>query len=204
MRWKFLAALPLSALVIIGGCSGSSKLSISNPSKNVYLIPAQTFSCYARLQASSGTISYDISSKYFQLQGVSLSWADTTSTLYIATIFLKFTVPSTNQVYTCSIGGSELLAENTANPTADTSWYGTQIASIAPATSSGPTTIALSCPIICGGITTAITDGSGNSDDPNFTVNATMEVIGYSQNTTSGQQVPVQLDSYFDVINLAE
>jgi len=197
MKLEKLIFLSFAVLGLFTSCSGTSHLSVNNPSQQTYLIPAQTQSCYAKTQATSGTtITYDVSAKYFELQGVTISWNDPNTTLYVAVIYLKFMVPSTNTLYTCTIAGNELLATNVLTPPAG--WNATGIATVGP-----NSTVALTCPITCGGVTTATTDGNGNSVDVGFTNSASMEVIGFAQDA-SLHQTPASITSYFDVINIAQ
>lgn len=202
MSFRLLFFLPLA---ILAGCSGKSHLSINNTPQQTYLIPAQTFSCYAKAVAAASTstitMTYDVSAKYFQLQGVNFSWNDPNTTLYIATINLTFTIPGTSTAYTCAIAGNELLSTYapTLSGAIPTSWVTTGVATV---TSSAPVT--LTCPITCGGVTTTTADpNTGNQIDTGFTANASMEVIGYSQGPAlNSTQTPVYLTSYFDVVNI--
>lgn len=182
----FIFATSMNAMA---ASDNTSHLTITNPTPVAYLIPAVAQSCFAK-QASiyySPVPSFDVSPKFFSVAGIQLAWNDPQSTLYVATIQLRFTVPGTNALYTCSISGNELLATSQV-------WWNQKGASV---DSSSP--VALNCPLTCGGVSTVLNDQADHS----FSTDAKIEVIGYSEDK-KGNQAPLLQSTSVKIVNLTE
>jgi len=178
----FISSLLLAFSLNAAAVPGPAALTINNPSAMAYLIPYATQSCAMR-RNSTGAVTYDVPGKYFSLPAIKFSWADPNTTLYIASIFIKFDIPSSHTSYTCTIAGSELAATYS-------SWWTTGVASV-----SSKEDVSLNCPLVCGDVVSAV-----GSSDAAFSADTKMDVIGYAQDA-QGKQTPVTQEILFKVIN---
>ena len=185
-------AIVTGALFGLLSCSkgADTYLEIKTSSPTSYLIPAATSSCfdYYTSASTSVALSQSVSSKYFTVRGLKFNWNHAYNALTIAVIRLKFNDDNLNGEYKCDIGGDDLSALKY-----DTTTFVTWTASI-PATGSysNTTTVAMSCDIRCGGITTK---------ELGFRTTGRIQVLGY-MTEPDGNQVPVNVSTPFSIENL--
>lgn len=201
-HWKVLI-VSMAAMVLLPNCSQTeSALEATLSPSRTYVINATAKSCITKkTEDPTNPSPNDVGAAFFQLQYLTVSWPDTTKTLIVASIRLKFQGPFfSGGSYTCEFAGDNLLALN------DT-WYskgeaavgGPEIASYKAPTDAAQrytpaTSVSITCPIICGGIDA--TKG--------FQAAGTVDIIGFSRNASTGELVPERTTGFLSIESLGE
>jgi hypothetical protein len=182
----------LAAALVLSACTSSEEdesiLDFTFNNKTAYLIPAETASCVATVQAlnSGAPPSADISSRYFSLMNPVLSWGDASTTGYVALIKIKITSPSIQGgEYTCTISGEEL---STLYGTTTELWNFTL-------EEGTPRTPYKDCPTMKCGSVEVVTDTP-------FTAVANIDVYGFSRDNATLEEIPVRKKTSIRVENL--
>lgn len=175
---------------------GSSDLVPKISKSATYLIPSDTASCVSKyvgtLDPLAG-ISRDISSKYFQLKNMTLSYKKINSKFTLVLIQITSNSNYLGGDYKCEIGGDELSVLTFKS--GDSSTYRIWDGIIDPAVSTqlvSSGVVTFNCPITCGGI---------QPEDVDFQSTATIKFIGY-ETDQNGDETPLSITDSFIIQNL--
>lgn len=190
-----IARIFIASLILIQlGCAEEEEsLDVSIRGDNALLISATTKSCQLRrtMEDSPPTTlpADDISSAFFEIDGINLAWTKPKSTLVISMIRVKTDSPAIS----CDFGGDSLAALSAV-------WWnqgrkalvGNQPVDFGDGNTITPAaTLQLGCPLICGGVS-----ASGGP----FVAQGTIEIVGYSLDEY-GNKSPVKVLDFFTVEN---
>jgi hypothetical protein len=200
----FISTLTLFACMSCS--SGQQDLEVSFTGKdNIYLIPADTESCYSKFNPDNLGNSNDVSKKYFQIKNPTFVWKSTKANFYIVAIKVTLNAMQfPGGVYTAILAGNELASLNNS--------YGEWNGELPAATSEDTPTIVPSqdhpdrlnslvfCPMTFGGI--SIPD----TQDTDFSASGSVQIIGIqrtiSNGAETGEEVPLTITSSITVNNI--
>lgn len=179
-KYFFLLLAAISALSCSQGKSESDDLKLTFSNAQAYLIEDTASSCLAltAADASGAAAAKDVSSFYFSLQNPQLAWDNASKTVSISLMRVSFKNPYVT--YTKTLGADELLAVFNTTGT------------LAPGATTSPNSL---CPNLRFG-------GVNPTEGSSFSVTATIEIIGFSKDSSSGEQFPITAKATIPIVKL--
>lgn len=206
LKTIFISTLAL--LACMSCSSGQQDLEVTFTGKdNIYLIPADTESCYSKFNPDNIGNSNDVSKKYFQIKNPTFVWKNTKANFYIVAIKVTLNAMQfPGGVYTAILAGNELASLNNS--------YGEWDGKLPAATSDDDDGVTIVpsqrypdkkntlvfCPMTFGGI--SIPD----TQDTDFSAPGSVQIIGIqrtiSNGAETGEEIPLTITSSITVNNI--
>lgn len=173
-------AVGVLALSQLSCTSPEDNIAVSYKGGNVLLIPAGTRSCRALYEFSTPSTDLNVSSRYFQLKNMTLTWKKSTT----------FRL----EVIRVSVEDAQMGTISCVIDSEEQKYLTAQVATAWSRTLSGVNDrVTFSCPITCGGISPP---AKGN-----FTANGIIEIIGV-ETAQNGDETPIYKSEPVTIQNL--
>ncbi len=193
VRFALISLIALFACLSCGGAKSDLDVTYSD-SGTVYLIPADTQSCYMKYDGTVTVKTNDVSSKYFQLKNFKLVWNNTESVFEVALIQVTLQGSAFSQSSAMIVSSNEVYSLNSTHGT----WSGVIPKAKIDSTDGKtvvPSVFNATCPLTIGGISIP------QNLDVDFQATGQVQVIGVKRDD-QGNEEPVTVTNYFSINNI--